>query len=99
MLLQGRDLEAAREYFTIITGDVQELKRLIIKAQDNPFDLLALLAQYVTSEQAEKSKFIQFVIRALEEAGYAKIIKFKPSALESTDPSSADIAGKKDLAR
>jgi len=80
MMLSGTNLKAAREFHTILTGDRQELNRLIAKAQDCAEDAISLLNNRVTKNEAMNNRFISKIYDILCEKGYGHKIRFKPEA-------------------
>jgi hypothetical protein len=80
MMLSGTKLKVAREYHTILTGDRQELNRLLAKAQDCAEDAISLLNSRVTKYEAENNRFISKIYDVLCEKGYGHKIRFKPEA-------------------
>ena len=80
-ILTGIRESAARTYYTKISGDLQDLKAKVARVQDNAEELLALLKEHVTEEQAMRYGFITNVVKALEMRGYGRRIKFKPTSL------------------
>jgi len=77
MMLSGTNLGAARVYHTILSGDRQEMKRLLAKAQDCATDAIAVLNS-MTQREAVRLPFVSKVIDALERRGYGDKIRFKP---------------------
>ena len=77
MQLSGTNLGAARVYHTILSGDRQEMKRLLAKAQDCATDAIAVLNS-MTQREAVRLPFVSKVIDALERRGYGDKIRFKP---------------------
>ena len=77
MMLTGSNLNAARHYHTILTGDRQEMKRLLAKAQDCATDAISILNS-ITRNEAEKNIFINKIYNVLCEKGYGDKIRFKP---------------------
>ena len=84
MLLTGTNLRAVREFHTMVSGDRQEFKRLSVRVQDNPQELLAIINQNVTRAQAERSKYVSIVVSAIERAGLGHKIRFKPETPDTT---------------
>jgi len=76
-MLTGSNLNAARHYHTILTGDRQEMKRLLAKAQDCATDAISILNS-ITRNEAEKNIFINKIYNVLCEKGYGDKIRFKP---------------------
>jgi len=81
MIVAGIRSQAEMVYCTQISGDRQELKAKLARVQDNAEELLALIKQNVTEEQAMRYDFITNVVKALEMRGYGGKIKFKQTSL------------------
>jgi hypothetical protein len=81
MLLAGTHAEAAGVFYTMISGDRQDLKGKLARVQDNAEELLALIKEHVTEEQAMRYGFIANIVKALEMKGYGGRIRFKETAL------------------
>ena len=80
-MLTGVASEAARVYYTVISGDRQDLKGKLARVQDNAEELLALIKENVTEEQAMCYGFITNIVKALEMRGYGRRIRFKEPSL------------------
>ena len=65
-----------RHIYTKISGDLEDLKAKVARVQDNAEELLALLKEHVTEEQAMHYGFITNVVKALEMRGYGRKIRF-----------------------
>jgi hypothetical protein len=81
MILAGTHAHATGIFYTMISGDRQDLKRQLARVQDNAEELLALIKENVTEEQAMRYGFITNIVKALEMRGYGKRIRFKESQL------------------
>jgi hypothetical protein len=81
MLLAGTHAGAAGVFYTMISGDRQDLKGKLARVQDNAEELLALIRENVTEEQAERYGFITNIVKALEMRGYGTRIRFKETSL------------------
>ncbi|WP_028895663.1 hypothetical protein [Syntrophorhabdus aromaticivorans] len=81
MILAGTHAHATGIFYTMISGDRQDLKRQLARVQDNAEELLALIKENVTEEQAMRYGFITNIVKALEMKGYGKRIRFKESQL------------------
>ena len=81
MILAGIHAEATGVFYTMISGDRQELKGKLARVQDNAEELLALIKENVTEEQAMRYAFIANIVKALEMRGYGRRIKFKETLL------------------
>jgi len=93
-ILTGIRESAARTYYTKISGDLQDLKAKVARVQDNAEELLALLKEHVTEEQAMRYGFITNVVKALEMRGYGRRIRFRQthlSALPREDEKKRDL--------
>jgi hypothetical protein len=77
MLLAGTHAGAAGVFYTTISGDRQDLKGKLARVQDNAEELLALIKENVTEEQAMRYGFIANIVKALEMRGYGERIRFK----------------------
>jgi hypothetical protein len=93
-ILTGIRGSVAQTYYTKISGDLEDLKAKVARVQDNAEELLALLKEHVTEEQAMRYGFITNVVKALEMRGYGRRIKFKPASLPALP---TDDAKKRDL--
>ena len=71
-ILTGIRGSVARAYYTKISGDLEDLKAKVARVQDNAEELLALLKEHVTEEQAMRYGFITNVVKALEMRGYGR---------------------------
>ena len=80
-MLAGMASEATRVYYTVISGDRQDLKGKLARVQDNAEELLALIKENVTEEQAMRYGFITNIVKALEMRGYGRRIRFKQTSL------------------
>ena len=80
-MLGGIRSEAARIYYTKISGDRQDLKGKLARVQDNAEELLALIKENVTEEQAMRYGFITNIVKALEMRGYGRRIRFRQAPL------------------
>ena len=80
-MLAGMHSEATGVYYTIISGDRQDLKGKLARVQDNAEELLALIKENVTEEQAMRYGFITNIVKALEMRGYGRRIRFKQTSL------------------
>ena len=80
-ILTGIRGSVARTYYTKISGDLQDLKAKVARVQDNAEELLALLKEHVTEEQAMRYGFITNVVKALEMRGYGRKIRFRQTPL------------------
>jgi hypothetical protein len=80
-ILTGIHESIARTYYTKISGDLQDLKAKVARVQDNAEELLALLKEHVTEEQAMRYGFLTNVVKALEMRGYGARIRFRESPL------------------
>ena len=65
----------------MISGDRQDLKGKLALVQDNAEELLALIKENVTEEQAMRYGFITNIVKALERRGYGRRIRFKETPL------------------
>jgi len=81
MILAGTHAEATGVFYTMISGDRQDLKRKLARVQDNAEELLALIRENVTEEQAMRYGFIANIVKALEMRGYGRRIRFKETPL------------------
>lgn len=79
MILAGMHAHAAGVFYAMVSGDRQDLKRKLARVQDNAEELLALIKENVTEEQAMRYGFITNIVKALEMRGYGKRIRFKES--------------------
>jgi hypothetical protein len=77
MLLNSREASAVGVYMTQVKGDRADLKMKIAMVQDNAEEMLRLLKENVTEEQAERYQFLANIVRALEIKGYGPRIRFK----------------------
>ena len=77
MLLAGTHAEAAGVFYTMISGDRQDLKGKLARVQDNAEELLALIKEHVTEEQAMRYGFIANIVKALEMKGYGGRIRLR----------------------
>lgn len=73
--------EAAGVFYTMISGDRQDLKSKLARVQDNAEELLALIKENVTEKQAMRYGFITNIVKALEMRGYGRRIRFKETSL------------------
>ena len=80
-MLAGIHSEAAGVFCTVISGDRQDLKGKLARVQDNAEELLALIKENVTEEQAMRYGFITNIVKALEMRGYGRRIRFKQTSL------------------
>ena len=80
-ILTGIRGSVAQTYYTKISGDLQDLKAKVARVQDNAEELLALLKEHVTEEQAMRYGFITNVVKALEMRGYGRKIRFRQNTL------------------
>ena len=80
-MLAGIHSEATGAFYTMISGDRQDLKRKLARVQDNAEELLALIKENVTEEQAMRYGFITNIVKALEMRGYGRRIQFKQASL------------------
>ena len=76
-MLAGIHAEATGVFYTMISGDRQDLKGKLARVQDNAEELLALIKENVTEEQAMRYGFITNIVKALEMKGYGRRIQFK----------------------
>lgn len=81
MILSGIHAETTGAFYTMISGDRQDLNRKLARVQDNAEELLALIKEYVTEEQAMHYGFIANIVKALEMRGYGRRIRFKQTSL------------------
>ena len=81
MILAGMHAEATGVFYTMISGDRQDLKGKLARVQDNAEELLALIKENVTEEQAMRYGFIANIVKALEMRGYGRRIRFKETPL------------------
>ena len=77
MILAGMHAEATGVFYTMISGDRRDLKGKLARVQDNAEELLALIKENVTEEQAMRYGFITNIVKALEMRGYGGRIRFK----------------------
>ena len=92
MILAGIHAEATGAFYTMISGDRQDLKRQLARVQDNAEELLALIKENVTEKQAMRYGFITNIVKALEMRGYGKKIRFKESQpLPKEDVKTSDL--------
>ena len=80
-ILTGIRGSVAQTYYTKISGDLEDLKAKVARVQDNAEELLALIKENVTEEQAMRYGFIANIVKALEMRGYGKRIRFKETRL------------------
>ena len=80
MILAGIHAEATGAFYTMISGDRQDLKRQLARVQDNAEELLALIKENVTEKQAMRYGFITNIVKALEMRGYGRRIRFKETS-------------------
>ena len=80
-ILTGIHESIARTYYTKISGDLKDLKAKVARVQDNAEELLALLKEHVTEEQAMRYGFLTNVVKALEMRGYGERIRFKDAPM------------------
>mgnify|MGYP001261920943 CR=1 FL=1 len=78
MMLKGTELNAVRAYYTALTGDKQEMVRLLGKAQDCATDAINVINTKVTKQMAENNIFISKIIDVLIKKGYGDKIRFMP---------------------
>ena len=78
-ILTGMYESIAQAYYTKISGDLQDLKAKVARVQDNAEEVLALLKEHVTEEQAMRYGFLTNVVKALEMRGYGTRIRFRQS--------------------
>ena len=81
MILAGMHAEATGVFYTMISGDRQDLKGKLARVQDNAEELLALIKENVTEEQAMRYGFIANIVKALEMRGYGERIRFKETSV------------------
>ena len=80
-MLAGIHAEATGVFYTMISGDRQDLKGKLARVQDNAEELLALIKENVTEEQAMRYGFITNIVKALEMKGYGRRIQFKQPSM------------------
>ena len=93
-ILTGIRGSVAQTYYTKISGDLEDLKAKVARVQDNAEELLALLKEHVTEEQAMRYSFLTNVVKALEMRGYGRKIRFRESpmaALPKNDEKKRDL--------
>ncbi len=93
-ILTGMHESIARTYHAKISGDLKDLKAKVARVQDNAEELLALLKEHVTEEQAMRYGFLTNVVKALEMRGYGVRIRFReepPVALPRDDEEKRDL--------
>ena len=78
-ILTGIHESIARTYYTKISGELKDLKAKVARVQDNAEEVLALLKEHVTEEQAMRYGFLTNVVKALEMRGYGTRIRFRQS--------------------
>ncbi len=81
MILAGMHAEAAGIFYTMISGDRQDFNKKLARVQDNAEELLALIKENVTEEQAMRYGFITNIVKALEMRGYGRRIRFKETPM------------------
>ncbi|OPY06077.1 MAG: hypothetical protein A4E61_00090 [Syntrophorhabdus sp. PtaB.Bin184] len=84
MILAGTLEDATGAFYTMISGDRQDLNRKLARVQDNAEELLALIKEHVTEEQAMRYGFITNIVKALEMKGYGRRIRFKETSLPAS---------------
>lgn len=80
-ILAGIDANVTGVFCTTISGDRQDLKGKLARVQDNAEELLALIKENVTEQQAMRYGFIMNIVKALEMRGYGRRIRFKQTSL------------------
>ncbi len=93
-ILTGIHESIARTHYAKISGDLKDLKAKVARVQDNAEELLALLKEHVTEEQAMRYGFLTNVVKALEMRGYSTRIRFRessPAALPRDDAKERDL--------